>query len=276
MLGDDYDIEIVEGHHRFKKDAPVGTAMGLAEAILKATGKSRDALVLRPPRRRRRRASAARSACTPSASATRWAGTRRTSRRWASGWSSPTSPPTATPSPRRPPGRQVAGRAEAGAVLGRRHARPLEAAAAALVHFARIRRTASPPILPSRRARHARWSVRPVPRAADQVGASVWSRPYPLAPVPRGEGGVRGLARAARSGLPRPPRDRPLTLSLSPGYRGEGTGRENNRRSCHERPGRRRGGVYRVAHGQAAQGGRAQRRSSTTTARAGTGSSRTS
>ncbi|HYO09299.1 MAG TPA: 4-hydroxy-tetrahydrodipicolinate reductase [Tepidisphaeraceae bacterium] len=44
-LGDDYDIEIVEGHHRFKKDAPSGTAVGLADAILKATAKSRDALV---------------------------------------------------------------------------------------------------------------------------------------------------------------------------------------------------------------------------------------
>ena len=45
MLGDDYDVEIVEGHHRFKKDAPSGTAMGLAEAILKATNRTRDALV---------------------------------------------------------------------------------------------------------------------------------------------------------------------------------------------------------------------------------------
>jgi len=45
LLGDDYDIEIVEGHHRFKKDAPSGTAFGLADAILKATGKSRDALI---------------------------------------------------------------------------------------------------------------------------------------------------------------------------------------------------------------------------------------
>jgi 4-hydroxy-tetrahydrodipicolinate reductase len=45
MLGDDYDKEIVEGHHRFKKDAPSGTAMGLAEAILKAMGKDRSALV---------------------------------------------------------------------------------------------------------------------------------------------------------------------------------------------------------------------------------------
>jgi 4-hydroxy-tetrahydrodipicolinate reductase len=45
ILGDDYDIEIVEAHHRFKKDAPSGTALGLADAILKATGKTRDALV---------------------------------------------------------------------------------------------------------------------------------------------------------------------------------------------------------------------------------------
>jgi len=44
-LGDDYDIEIVEGHHRFKKDAPSGTAAGIAQAILKATGKTPDSLV---------------------------------------------------------------------------------------------------------------------------------------------------------------------------------------------------------------------------------------
>ena len=44
-LGDDYDLEITELHHRFKKDAPSGTAMGIAEAILKSTGKTRDALV---------------------------------------------------------------------------------------------------------------------------------------------------------------------------------------------------------------------------------------
>ncbi len=45
VLGNDYDKEIVEAHHRYKKDAPSGTAMGLADAILKATGKTRDALV---------------------------------------------------------------------------------------------------------------------------------------------------------------------------------------------------------------------------------------
>ncbi|MFW6060040.1 MAG: 4-hydroxy-tetrahydrodipicolinate reductase [Phycisphaeraceae bacterium] len=38
-LGDDYDIEIVEAHHRFKRDAPSGTALGLARAICDATGK---------------------------------------------------------------------------------------------------------------------------------------------------------------------------------------------------------------------------------------------
>jgi 4-hydroxy-tetrahydrodipicolinate reductase len=39
MLGPDYDIEIVEQHHRFKKDAPSGSALTLAENIAKATGK---------------------------------------------------------------------------------------------------------------------------------------------------------------------------------------------------------------------------------------------
>ena len=39
MLGDDYDIEIVEQHHRFKKDAPSGSALTLAEHICKATGR---------------------------------------------------------------------------------------------------------------------------------------------------------------------------------------------------------------------------------------------
>ncbi len=41
-LGDDYDIEIVESHHRFKADAPSGTALTLRDSIVKATG--RDAV----------------------------------------------------------------------------------------------------------------------------------------------------------------------------------------------------------------------------------------
>ncbi len=39
MLGEDYDIEIIEQHHRFKKDAPSGSALTLAENICEATGK---------------------------------------------------------------------------------------------------------------------------------------------------------------------------------------------------------------------------------------------
>jgi 4-hydroxy-tetrahydrodipicolinate reductase len=33
VTGDDYDVEIVEMHHRFKKDAPSGTAMKMAEVV---------------------------------------------------------------------------------------------------------------------------------------------------------------------------------------------------------------------------------------------------
>ncbi|MFA5240273.1 MAG: 4-hydroxy-tetrahydrodipicolinate reductase [Phycisphaerae bacterium] len=39
MLGDEYDTEIIEQHHRFKKDAPSGSALTLAENICEATGK---------------------------------------------------------------------------------------------------------------------------------------------------------------------------------------------------------------------------------------------
>ena len=42
ILGDDFDIEIVETHHRFKKDAPSGTALKLAEKICEATGRNID------------------------------------------------------------------------------------------------------------------------------------------------------------------------------------------------------------------------------------------
>ncbi len=37
MLGQEYDIEIIEQHHRFKKDAPSGTALTLAERVAEAT-----------------------------------------------------------------------------------------------------------------------------------------------------------------------------------------------------------------------------------------------
>lgn len=38
-LGDEYDVEIVETHHRFKKDAPSGTALRMAEVIAEALGR---------------------------------------------------------------------------------------------------------------------------------------------------------------------------------------------------------------------------------------------
>ena len=39
LLGAAYDIEIVEAHHRAKRDAPSGTALRLAEAVAEATGR---------------------------------------------------------------------------------------------------------------------------------------------------------------------------------------------------------------------------------------------
>jgi len=45
-LSDDYDIEIVEAHHRFKKDAPSGTAKKLAQEIAKAKGVSLDKVAI--------------------------------------------------------------------------------------------------------------------------------------------------------------------------------------------------------------------------------------
>ena len=39
-LGEDYDVEIIEAHHRFKQDAPSGTALALGRAV--AQGLDRD------------------------------------------------------------------------------------------------------------------------------------------------------------------------------------------------------------------------------------------
>ncbi len=38
ILGEDFDIEIVEAHHRMKKDAPSGTALALANVIARTLG----------------------------------------------------------------------------------------------------------------------------------------------------------------------------------------------------------------------------------------------
>lgn len=42
VLGDDYDVEIVEAHHRLKKDAPSGTALKMAQVIAEALGRNLD------------------------------------------------------------------------------------------------------------------------------------------------------------------------------------------------------------------------------------------
>ena len=41
-MGDDVDIEIVEAHHRHKKDAPSGTALRMGEVIADALGRNLD------------------------------------------------------------------------------------------------------------------------------------------------------------------------------------------------------------------------------------------
>lgn len=47
-LGEDFDIEVVEMHHRHKVDAPSGTALMLAEAAAKARGHDLSAIRDRP------------------------------------------------------------------------------------------------------------------------------------------------------------------------------------------------------------------------------------
>jgi 4-hydroxy-tetrahydrodipicolinate reductase len=39
-LGEDFDVEVLEAHHRHKKDAPSGTAVRLAEELVKALGRT--------------------------------------------------------------------------------------------------------------------------------------------------------------------------------------------------------------------------------------------
>jgi 4-hydroxy-tetrahydrodipicolinate reductase len=39
LLGEAYDVEVIETHHRFKKDAPSGTALALAESVAGALGR---------------------------------------------------------------------------------------------------------------------------------------------------------------------------------------------------------------------------------------------
>lgn len=42
VLGDQYDIEVIEAHHRHKVDAPSGTALSMGESVAGALGRSLD------------------------------------------------------------------------------------------------------------------------------------------------------------------------------------------------------------------------------------------
>jgi 4-hydroxy-tetrahydrodipicolinate reductase len=42
ILGDEYDVEIVEAHHHMKKDAPSGTALKMAQVIAERLGRDLD------------------------------------------------------------------------------------------------------------------------------------------------------------------------------------------------------------------------------------------
>lgn len=46
-LGDDYDVEIIEAHHRHKVDAPSGTALAVGEVIAEAKGRTLAELAVR-------------------------------------------------------------------------------------------------------------------------------------------------------------------------------------------------------------------------------------
>jgi 4-hydroxy-tetrahydrodipicolinate reductase len=45
VLGEGFDVEVVETHHRMKKDAPSGTALRLAEVLASALGRTGEDLV---------------------------------------------------------------------------------------------------------------------------------------------------------------------------------------------------------------------------------------
>jgi 4-hydroxy-tetrahydrodipicolinate reductase len=40
VLGDDYDVEVIEAHHRLKKDAPSGTALRIAQVLAEALNRN--------------------------------------------------------------------------------------------------------------------------------------------------------------------------------------------------------------------------------------------
>ena len=98
VLGDSYDIEIVERHHRRKVDAPSGTALMIADAAAGACGHETEYVFERHsvPVTRRRSASP-RSGAAPS-----WGSTRSSLPATTRSWRSATLPSPGRSSPRAP------------------------------------------------------------------------------------------------------------------------------------------------------------------------------
>lgn len=46
VLGDDFDVEIIEAHHRMKKDAPSGTALKMGEVLADSLGRDFDKVAI--------------------------------------------------------------------------------------------------------------------------------------------------------------------------------------------------------------------------------------
>ena len=93
ILGDGFDVEIVELHHNKKKDSPSGTAVRMGEIVADALGRDYQpklpsitvkACAAHAPMRK--------SACKPCAAATSSANTLSISSAWANASKSPTGP----------------------------------------------------------------------------------------------------------------------------------------------------------------------------------------
>jgi dihydrodipicolinate reductase len=89
ILGPSFDLEVVEMHHRMKKDAPSGT-FGRSNSRMPSATDAKASPASGP---------ATRLASTPCAAATWWATTPSSSPPTASGWNSRTRPAAARPSP---------------------------------------------------------------------------------------------------------------------------------------------------------------------------------
>ena len=101
VLGDSYDIEIVERHHRRKVDAPSGTALMIADAAASACGHETEYVFERHSVRQPRRSASPLSGAAPS-----WASMRSSLPDTTRSWRSATPPSPGRSSPRglwRPP-----------------------------------------------------------------------------------------------------------------------------------------------------------------------------